>query len=280
MAAPISVMEGAASAFNFLRRSWLRAAGALTLAGLLNGTAAFTLLNRDFARAFGLFAACLLVSIMAQGALFRFARGESRPDDRGSSIGLGGFQWRALEGRLLAVVLLRGLLLGLLGALFLTVLAAVYVGTAAAEAAQGFAVATRSGWRPTLDPLGWTVVSSVGLGGLAGLGWIALRLYLAFAVTVAAGRVQLLSTWVLTRARVLTILAAVTLIVLPSLGVILAVRIGHDLLISSGWGDSRLIAGICSLIAGLGHSFLIAPLSVGLMTYLYDRLGPEDAGVS
>jgi hypothetical protein len=31
---------------------------------------------------------------------------------------------------------------------------------------------------------------------------------------------------------------------------------------------------------GLGHSLLTLPLSVGLMTYLYDRLGPEDAGVS
>ncbi len=280
MAAPVSVTEGAGAAFSFLKRSWRRAAGALTLAGLLNGAAAFSFLNRDFARACGLFVACLLASIMAQGALFRFAGGANRPGDQGSSIGPGGFQWGAVEGRLLAVVLLRGLLFGLLGALFLTVVAAIYVGMAAAEAAPGFAVAAQSGWRPTLGLLGWAVVAGAGLAGLAGLGWIALRLYLAFPATVALGRVQLLSTWVLTRGRVLPILGALILIALPSLGVILAARFGRGLLASGAWGDRRLIAGICSLITGLGHNFLIAPLSVGLMTHLYNRLGPEDAGVT
>jgi len=280
MAAPVSVEQGAGTAFSFLRRSWRPVAGALTLAGLLNGAAVFSVLNRDFARGGGLWAACLLASVMAQGALFRFARGGSRRHGRGSSIGLAGFQWGSIEWRLLAVILLRGTLFGLLGALFLTVLAAIYIGMAAAEAAPGFAVAARSGWRPALNPLGWTVVSGVGLGGLAGLTWIALRLYLAFPATVAAGRVQLLSTWVFPRGRVLTILAAMILIALPSFGVTLAVWLGRDLLASSAWGDRRLIAGICSLITGLGHTFLILPLSVGLMTYLYDRLGPEDAGVS
>lgn len=278
MAAPISVTEGAGTAFGFLRRAWGRAAGALALAGLLNGAAAVSFFNRDFARAGGLLAAYLLAAVMAQGALFRFAREPDRPDLRNPSIGPGGFQWGAIEGRLLAVILLRALLFGLLGALFLTVLAAIYVGMAAAEAGPGFAVASQARWRPTLDALGWTVVSGVGLAGLAGLGWVALRLYLAFPATVARDQVQLLSTWVLTRTRVLRILAATILIALPSLGVTLVARTGRGLLMSVGWGDQRLVAGICSLITGVGHTFLILPLSVGLMTYLYDRLGPEDAG--
>jgi len=279
MAAPISVMEAAGAAFGFLKRSWSRTAGALALAGLLGGAAAFTFLDRDFTRAFGLLAAYLLAAVMALGALFRLAPGERPSGDLTSSVGLGGFQWGAIEGRLLAVVLLRAALFGLLWALFLTVLAAIYVGMAAAEAAPGFAVAAEARWRPALDPLGWTVVAGVGLAGAAGLGWIALRLCLAFPATVAAGRVQLLSTWVLTRGGVLAILAATILVVLPDLGVTLAVQIARSLLISNALADHRLIAGIFGLIAGLGHSFLILPPSVGLMTYLYDRLGPEDAGV-
>jgi hypothetical protein len=37
---------------------------------------------------------------------------------------------------------------------------------------------------------------------------------------------------------------------------------------------------VLSLIAGVGHAFVILPLSVGLMSYFHDRLGPEDSGVS
>ena len=280
MARAISVTEGAGTAFGFLFRSWPRAVGALTLVGLLGGGVTLAFRSHDFAHGWLLFAAYLLAAVMARGALFRIWHAERRPDDQALAPGFSGFQWGAIEWRLLGVVLLRGLLFGLFGALFLTVLAAIYVGMAAAETARDFAVAVHAGWRPSLDPLGWTVVSAVGLAGTVGLCWIGLRLYLAFAATVAVGRVQLLSAWGLTRGHVWRIFGSLVLVLSPWFGVVVLARVGRGVLTSGGAGDPRTIAAASSLIMSFGQAFLALPLSVGLMIYLYDRLGPEDVGVS
>lgn len=280
MAGSISITEGAGAAFGFWRRSCFRVAAPLVLTGLLSAGAMFALLARDFSRAGPFLLAELAAALMAQGALFRIARAQRQPGDPSLSPGFGGFQWGWLEWRLLAVVLLRGLVFGLLGALFLIVLAALYTGLAAAEARSGFAVAAQAHWRPSLDPMGWTVVSLAGLAGTAGLCWVWLRLYLALPATVALGRVQVLSTWGLTQGRAWRILGAVVLVLLPGIGVAVTARVGREALALGGWGSGRLPMGIYSLIIGLDHAFLMLPLSVGLMTHLYDRLGPEDAGVS
>jgi hypothetical protein len=280
MGGSISVTEGAGAAFDFLARSWSRAAGALALAGLLGAAAGLAFQDRNLARAWLLSAAYFVAVIMAQGALLRFAYAGRRPADRTLPPGFGGFQWGAVEWRLLGVSLLRALLFGLLGALFLTVVAALYVGLAASEARAGFAAAAHAGWRPSLDSVGWTVVGAVGLAGAAGLSWVGSRLYLAFAATVAVGRVQLLSTWTLTRGRAWRILGAVILVWLPGLGLALAARIGQRLLTPGSGGEARMVVAASNLFVGLGHAFLTLPLSVGLMIYLYDRLGPENAGVS
>ena len=281
MTGSISVTEGAVAAFGFLGRSWLRVAAALALTGLLGGAAAIALVHREFARAWMLGLAYLLAVAMAQGGLFRIAHVERHPDDQHHSIGLGGLQWGGVEWRLLGVTLLRAGLFSLLGALVLTLLAAVYVGLAAAEAGPGLPVADPSRWRHTLDPLGWTVMAGLSLAGVAGLGWIGLRLYLALPATVARSQVQLLSAWPLTRGHVWRILGGVVLVTLPvAAGVGVAARIGRGMLALTPWSDDRMTTGAVSLICCLGQSFLLLPLGVGLMSYLYDRLGPEDAGVS
>jgi hypothetical protein len=158
------------------------------------------------------------------------------------------------------------------------VLTAVYAGMAAAESAGGFAAATRPGWRPSLDSLGWTVVAGVGLVGLAALSWIGLRLYLAAAATVAMGRVQLLSAWPLTKGHVGRILGSLTLVLAPGALVLLAAGIGRGLLMTGDEGGWRMFVVLLGLAAGAGATFLILPLSVGLMIYLYDRLGPDVVG--
>ena len=281
MARSISVTEGAGAAFGFLGRSWLRVAAALALAGLLGAAAAIALAHREFARVWLLGVAYLLAVAMAQGGLFRIAYAERHPSDQRHSLGFGGLQWGGVEWRLLGVALLRGGLFSLLGALVLTVLAAVYVGLAAAEAGPGLPVADPSRWRHTLDPLGWTVMTGLGLAGAAGLGWLGLRLYLAYPATVAYGRIQLLSTWPLTKGHVWRVLGCVVLALMaPAAGLGVAARIERGMLGSGPWSDDRMAAGVLSLVSCLGQSFLLLPLGVGLMSYLYDRLGPEDAGVS
>jgi hypothetical protein len=280
MAGPISVTEAVGAAFGFLRRSWLRAIWAQLLICLLGATAALAFLGRDFGRAGSLYLAYGLAATMAEGALFRIAFAERRPDDAGYSLGPGGLQWGGVEWRLLAVAVLRWLLFALLWSLLLTLLIAVYIGVASAETGPGFALASPARWRRTLDPAGWLVMSVVALAGLAGLGWIRLRLYLAFPATVAEARVQLLETWRLTKGQVWRMLASLTLVLLPVLGVILALRLGIGLLTLINWKDLGLRHEVLSLIAGVSHAFVILPLSVGLMSYFYGQLGLEAPGVS
>jgi hypothetical protein len=270
MAASISVTGGASAAFGFLGRSWRRAAAALALAGLLHWANVSAFLSRDFGRAWLLLAAYLVAVVMATGGLFRIARNLSP--------GVGGLQWGAIEWRLLGVVLLRILLFTLLIALFATVLTAAYAGIAAAETSGGFAAAARPGWRPGLDSLGWTMVGGVGLAGLAALCWIALRLYLAAAATVAMSRVRLLSAWPLTKGHVGRILGSLILVLAPGVAVLVAVVIGRGLLGAGDESGLRMFATLLALAAGIGETFLILPLSVGLMIYLYDRLGPDVVG--
>lgn len=270
MAASISVTGGASAAFGFLARSWRGAAAALALAGLLNWANVSAFLSRDFGRAWLLLAAYLVAAVMATGGLFRVARNLSP--------GFGGLQWGAIEWRLLGVAVLRILLFTLLIALFATVLTAAYAGMAAAETAGGFAAAARPGWRPSLDSLGWTVVGGVGLAGLAGLCWVGLRLYLAAAATVALGRVQLLSVWPLTKGHVGRILGSLILVLAPGVAALLAAGAGRGLLGAGDEGVWRMFATLLALAAGMGETFLILPLSVGLMIYLYDRLGPDVVG--
>ncbi len=75
-------------------------------------------------------------------------------------------------------------------------------------------------------------------------------------------------------------LGAVLLILSPLLALAVLARIARGLLILGAGDDRGLVVGVVSLIAGVGHAILILPLSVGLMSYLYDRLGRDDAGAA
>ena len=262
MRGEISVVGGAVAAFSCLVRFWNRAAAALGLVALLDAGFILAVVNRHFSRAGALAAAGVIAATMARGALFHVAL------DRGGSRGPGlGFQWSGVEWRLLGVVLLRAFLFGLLIALLLTLLGALYVGLAAAEPGAG-GVASPEHWRRTLDPVGWTVVSAAALAGLAGLVWMGLRLCLAFPATVASNRVQLLSTWPLTRGRAWRLLGAAVLVSAPSAALACGIVAARSYLGASG----------IAATAGFGHGFLTLPLSVGLMSYAHDRLCPDTAG--
>ncbi|MGI9169574.1 MAG: hypothetical protein ACR2FH_05260, partial [Caulobacteraceae bacterium] len=149
-------------------------------------------------------AAALMAATVARGALYRLAQGLP-------GVGPAGLQWRGAEGRLLAVWLLTAVFLLILGLLALVALiASAY---AVASAGAGFVAAQPATWGPAVDGRGRLVIGAVGFTGVAALAWAALRLSLAAAASVARGRVQVLSTWPLTRryaGRVGLALAAVT----------------------------------------------------------------------
>jgi hypothetical protein len=263
MRGPVSVVEGAATAFGDLVRFWSRAAGALGLVALLDTTLVLAVAHRNFGRAAALAAAGMVAAAMARGALFHVALGRRPP----SELGVAGFRWGGAEWRLLAVALLRAFLFGLLIALLLTLLGALYVGLAAAQPGAG-GVASPEHWRRTLDPVGRIVVSAVALAGTCGLVWVGLRLFLAFPATVALNRVQLLSTWALTHGQVWRVLGAAVLVSAPLAALAFALLSARGYLGLNG----RAAAW------GLGHGFLALPLSAGLMSYVYDRLCPDAAG--
>jgi hypothetical protein len=266
MTGAISVVQGAAEAFGFLRRSWLRAAGVLALCAVLDAALVLSIVNRDFGRAGALAVAALLSGAMARGALFRLALAHRRPGEEDLAPGFLGFQWGRVEWRLLAVVLLRAFLFGVLIALLLTVLVSLYVGLAAAQPGSG-GVAKPEHWRRTLDPVSWTVVGSAALAGAAGLVWVALRVFVAFPATVATGRTQLLSTWPLTRGHTWRIFGAAALVLAAPLALGCAGRAVSD----PAWSV---------VIAAAGDALLGLPLSAGLMSYVYDRLCPDAVGAA
>lgn len=276
VAGPVSIIEGIAQAVGLLGRLWRHASGALALTGFLGAAIAFAVVNHDLGRLGWLCLAYLAAGLMAQGALLRTVYGAA---DRSLEPGLAGFQWGAVEWRLLGVVALRAMLFGLLGALLVTLFMAVYIGIASAEAGPGFAAATPERWRRTLDPIGWTVVSTIVLAGGAGLAWVGLRLFVAPAATVARSRVQLLSTWAMTRGHVLPTLAMAAVILAPAAAVVVLWAVAR-VLTHDGLGDPRAVTGAVGAALSFSHAFLSLPLSVGLMSYLYGRLHAPDVGAT
>ena len=277
MADAISVTEGTAAAFDFLKRAWLRTAGALALTSLMMTASVAAVLVRDLPAAGGLILAYVVAAVMAQGALFRIVLSERRASAQSASAGWSGLQWGQMEWRLLAVTLLRAALFTLLVALLLTVMAALYIGLSAAR--SGHAVGDVANFRGPMDPLISMVLSSTAIAGAIGLSWVGIRVFLAFAATAILGRVQLLSTWPLTRGHAWSILGSLILVSAPMILAASAIRAGRVLL-SVRFEEHPANAAVLGLIMGVSHAFLVLPLSVGLMAYLYDRLGPAPAGAS
>jgi hypothetical protein len=272
MTGPISVIEGVQAAFGFLPRAWRSAALALGLA-----TALICLYLGFEGRGAGGPAALaltpgVLVGVMAKGALYRLALAETAAGAPAGRIGPGGLQWGAVERRLLGMTLLLVLLLGFLLLLMLVALVAAAFGFASAGA--GFVVSSPQSWREALQGTGGLIVLGLLTVGLMGFGWFALRLCLAAPATVARGRVQVLSAFGLTKGSVWRILASMLIVGLPLFAVV-----GLVATVFRGRPPAGLELWVCSLLYSLVGVFLYLPLMVGLLTYLYSRVGPAGAPV-
>ena len=186
----------------------------------------------------------LAAMLVARGALWRLVL--ARPGR-----GPGGLQLAGVEGRLASVWVLSGVFLGML--LLLLFVAVLCVAYAAASAGRGFDASRVLTWAPALDGPGRMVLGAAAAAGAAGVAFAGARISLAEAASVARGRVQVLSTWGLSRGAAWPILAGAGCIAAPSVASFLLLPAGPTWRVA----QALVVAGLC------------LPMSVGLMAYVF-----------
>jgi hypothetical protein len=217
---------------------------------------------------FGLLLVYNLASIAAYGAVYRLAAG----DDEAGANGLGpwGFQWRALEGRLLGAALLLVLLF-----VFAIVLVVFLLLALAAIIAYGH------GHELTLSSPA-AIGAELGLGGIvvmlvccglafAALAILYLRLCLSGPASAYLGKISVLSTLGLTKNRVLSLLFVFGAIY----GAMVLFMLGGEVLIAAlfrlGMDLSGLRVGFSVLYTGLG-TLVVVPMVAATQAALYRAL--------
>jgi len=259
MASRSLVIGGLEAALRFLAPAWRGAWAVLVLASVLGGVGLAT----RGAATHGLWLTlALLAAVAAQGALYRLALSEGRP-------GPAGLQWGRPEWRLLAAAILTLVFLFILALLvFVVVLCFAY---AVASTGKGFVASEIVTWAPAVEGRGGIVASVVAIMCGLGLTWAAARVSLAGAATVASGRVQMLSTWPLSRGVAWRIVLAKALVGVGPVAIMLVLTHISRL---AGPGSGAGAAWAFNLVEGLVIGGLWLPLSAGLMAYLYGRLRP------
>ena len=260
----VPVLEAVRAAVRFAQVNVPKAAGALTLVMLLNIAGGMTGRAVYLAFAFGVLG--LLAGVMANAALLRLAFAEEHPGDPEFRLGPFGLQWGRPELRLLGAVLLVMLFVVL--AALLMVLLAIIVSVATLAANGVHAVAPDPAHLP---PAAQVAVSLLILVfALAGL-WVAVRICLYPAATVAEQRVQVFSTWKLTQGAFWPIFAAILLLLAPAFLLVLAIQAARALPAAQ--------AALSVIFSAVG-AFVIGPMITGLYAYLYGGLrsgGPAPA---
>lgn len=246
------ILKAIGAAARFLPIAWRRAWAAMALAAI---AVAASVASIGWAGAMGqtsawLFAVAAL-SLVTRGGLWRLALKQGRP-------GPGGLQVGATEARLAMVWVLSGLFLAILFLLLLVVL--LCSAYAVASAGRGFDPASVSTWARAIDARGRLLLTGAAILGLAGLAYAWVRISLAEASSVAHARVEVLSTWRLSRGHELTIIAGNLAIAAIPAAVLFAAQMNtpvgaHELLRASACG--LVLAGVW------------LPLNVGLMAYVF-----------
>jgi hypothetical protein len=120
-------------------------------------------------------------------------------------------------------------------------------------------------WAGAVEDRGRVVVAVVSLACAGSLTWAFARISLAAPASVRRGRVQVLSTWPLTKGRVWPMAAAgLVVMAAPTLLIVGLARAGA---LAGPAAAAVAFAAAAAVAAGLW-----LPLNVGLATYLYSRL--------
>ena len=251
---PNDLIAGAPrAAIAFLPVAWKRAWLSILLAVLT-----IVLVAASGARgAVGGFVAVAGLAVTIElGALWRLSLGAGR-------LGFGGLQIGWVEVRLAAVTALSVLFMIILGLLaFIVLLAFAY---AAAASGHGFVASNVASWAGAVEDRGRVILAVVSLACAGSLAWAFGRISLAAPASVRRGRVQVLSTWPLTKGRVWPMAAAGLVVMgVPTLLVIGLARAGAL--------AGPAVAAVAFAAAAAVAAGLWLPLNVGLATYLYSRL--------
>ena len=255
MATKPPVLDNVRAAIAFARAAVPRVAGVLGLVMLLN--IAGDMASDRFAE-IATFLAALLASLMANGALLRLAFADEHAGDVEFKIGPQGFQFGQPELRLLGAILLLALF-GLIAFLFMLLLVIIFT-LAMLVAVHGQAAITPA---TKLPPDVQGVVLGLVLIFAVAILWLAVRICLYPAATIAQKRIQVFSTWTITAGSWWRIFAACLVLFIPALA------LGGMLSLTSG--VPALQAGVAILSAGV-NAFVELPLFCGLYAHLYKQL--------
>lgn len=258
--ARFSVRTAVAEGFEFWRVNVLKAIGPLVTAAvglviLLTAKTAPVLVAG--------FALYVLSGLVAQGALYRISLAGAGAEPAEHN-GPAGFQWRALETRLVAVGLLATALMAIVAIIAVFLVSALLVGLVGVPAAT--AAASPEMLMAGLSSTGALIFNAAALVCVGGLLVLSARLSLAAPATAAEQRVRFLSSIGMTRGSVLRILGATLLINLPIIIMQSLAGLFGDLTKNPEttlW--SQLIVGVIS-------TFFYVPISVGMTSYIYRRL--------
>lgn len=197
----------------------------------------------------------IAAAVIAWGALYRRAFGRAG--------GVAGLRWGMDEWRLLGAQALIALLLFVVLAVLATVVGAVALGVARANA-PGFDATSSEAWRAALSKtgIGTIVAGAAPLLGLALLVWLGARLSLAAPASVDQARVRVLSAFPLTKGVTLQVVAAAAVLAAP---VVAAMAVSG---LVGRWAGPSL-NGVLALIGAAFLYLYLAPVWTGALVHVY-----------
>ncbi len=263
----ISVRSAVSFSWSLWTANWRTIWGVLALNSLAGTVAmAGSLALNDALYLAGLGAA-LIFSLMSDGAVFRLALADRHVGDAAFSPGPSGLQWQMIEWRMFAAKVLLGVFMAIVAMLLLVALWAVAIGVVSNNGGPVAIPMTVDALTKGLGPAGAAVVSALVLVSLGAVVFVGVRLSLAAAATVDAGKIQVLSTWRMTRGRFWQIFFSLLLIIGPS--VLVSALLGSGV---HGAGTTPVqmtpsAALFSGLILGVLSGGVMQPLIAGVLAY-------------
>lgn len=268
----VPVLQAVRAANAFRQLHWRQVAPVLGIVAVTDALVQALSLMR---MASGLWAIFNIVAVIAAyGALLRLAFADEHAGDADFTPGKGGLQFKRPELRLMAMGMLLGALIILLGLVvaFAGSLLLVTTGFISPEAAKA-AGAAEGNWA-ALSPDAQRGIGILGAMAIAAVVYVAVRLSLAPAATVARKQILIFQTWALTRGQFWRILAATAIVSIPTIVVMAAIWFGLDALTTGDAPASAPVAFIAGALHGLVGGFVAVPLNIGLSAFLYRGLRP------
>ena len=221
--------------------------------------------------------AAVVFAVMSDGAVFRLALADRHLGDAEFAPGVSGLQWRQTEWRILGATVLLAAFVAIVAVLLLIAVGAVVVGLLDSGGLTAIPK-TPEAINKALGPAGQQVVQALVLVALGAVTFVVTRLRLATACTVDAGKIQVLSTWRMTRGHFWRIFGTLILIIGPSF--LVSVLLAGTML-GTGTAPVQMTPGaalLSGLILGVLSGAMTQPLIAGVLAYYCRHLRTTAAG--